>query len=246
MNAAVRKKLQERDEGIVHDSEGLTVEKYMDRWLESIRSNVRPGTFKPYEAIVRLHIKPTLGTVKLDKLNAMQLEKLYRQKLDAGLSARRVRYVHVTIRKALKDAVRLQLLSKNVADAAIPPRQTKTEIEPLTQDQMRGLLDAARGDKLEALYVLTVTTGMRQGELLGLMWKDVDLDAGTLKVSRSVYESVVSPPKTNAGRRTIRLSKLAVSALQQHTATHCQQLPAYRLDSAMFSCIVDEGVTLSR
>ena len=93
--------------------------------------------------------------------------------------------------------------------------------------------------------MLAVTTGMRQGELVGLMWKDVDLDAGTLKVSRSVYESVVSPPKTNAGRRTIRLSKPAVSALQ-HTAAHCQQLPAYRLDSAMFSCIVDEGVTLSR
>ena len=216
MKAAVRKKLQERDEGIVHDSEGLTVERYMDRWLESIKNRVQPGTFKPYEAIVRLHIKPTLGTVKLDKLNAMQLEKLYRQKLDAGLSARRVRYVHVTIRKALKDAVRLQLLSRNVADAAIPPRSVKMEIEPLTQDQMRTLLDAANGDRLECLYVLAITTGMRQGELIGLQWKDVDLDGGTLQVNRSVYEGAVSPPKTNAGRRTIRLSKLALSALRQH------------------------------
>src|SRR5919107_248135 len=188
MNAAVRKRLQERDEGIVHDSEGLTVEKYMDRWLESIHGNVRPGTFKPYEAIVRLHVKPTLGTVKLDKLNAMQLEKLYRQKLDSGLSARRVRYIHVTIRKALKDAVRLQLLPRNVADAAIPPRAVKTEIEPLTQHQMRSLLDAARGDNLEALYVLAITTGMRQGELIGLQWKDVDLDSGTLRVNRFTIE----------------------------------------------------------
>jgi integrase len=216
MNAVVRKKLQERDEGIVHNAEGLTVERYMDRWLESIRGNVRPGTFKPYEAIVRLHIKPTLGTVKLDKLNAMQLEKLYRQKLDSGLSARRVRYIHVTIRKALKDAVRLQLLSRNVADAAVPPRAVKTEIEPLTQVQMRSLLNATKGDRLEALYVLAMTTGMRQGELIGLQWKDVDLDGGTLRVNRSVYEGVVSPPKTNAGRRTIRLSKLAVSALREH------------------------------
>jgi hypothetical protein len=85
-----------------------------------------PGTFKPYEAIVRLHIMPTLGKTKLEKLTAMQLERLYRQKLDAGLSARRVRYIHVTIRKALKDAVRLQLLARNVADAAIPPRQSKS------------------------------------------------------------------------------------------------------------------------
>jgi integrase len=216
MIKAVRKKLQDRDEGIAAHSEGLTVEKYMDRWLEAIRGNVRPGTFKPYEAITRLHIKPTLGSTKLDKLNAMQLEKLYRQKLDAGLSPRRVRYIHVTIRKALKDAVRLQLLARNVADAAIPPRQVKSEIEPLTQDEMRTLLEASRGDRLHALYVLATTTGMRQGELIGLQWKDVDLDAGTLRVNRSVYEGVVSPPKTNAGRRTIRLSKLAVSALKQH------------------------------
>jgi integrase len=216
VKAKLRKLLEDRDKGIAYDSEGLTVEKYMDRWLESIRDKVRPGTFKPYEAITRLHIKPTLGSTKLDKLNALQLEKLYRQKLDTGLSARRVRYIHVTVRKALKDAVRLQLLSRNVADAAIPPRPVKKEIQPLTQDQTRSLLDTARGDNLEALYVLAITTGMRQGELLGLQWKDIDLDAGTLRVNRSVYDGVISPPKTSAGRRTIRLSKLAIAALRQH------------------------------
>lgn len=136
--------------------------------MVSIRDNVRPGTYRPYEAIVRLHINPTLGSTKLDKLTALQLEKLYRQKLDTRLSARRVRYIHVTIRKALKDAVRLQLLPRNVADAAQPPKPVKRKIKPLSQEQMRALLDAARGDKLEALYVLAITTGMRQGELLGL------------------------------------------------------------------------------
>jgi integrase len=216
IKAAIRKKLQERDEGIAHDSGGLTVETYMDRWLESIKDRVRPGTFKPYEAIIRLHVKPTLGKTQLEKLNAIRIERLYAQKLEAGLSGRRVRYIHVTIRKALKDAVRLQLLSRNVADAAIPPRQSKSKIEPLTQEQLRALLEVARDDKLHALYVLAITTGMRQGELLGLLWKDIDLEAGTLKVSRSVYEGIVSPPKTNAGRRTIRLSKLAVAALRTH------------------------------
>jgi integrase len=187
----LRKLLEERDAGIAYDSEGLTVERYMDRWLESIQDKVRPGTYKPYEAIVRLHIKPTLGSTKLDKLTALQLEKLYRQKLNEGLSARRVRYVHVTVHNALKDAVRLQLLSRNVADAAKPPRPVKQEITPLTQEQMRSLLEALKGDKLEALYVSAITTGMRQGELLGLMWKDIDLDAGTLKVNRSVYDGLI-------------------------------------------------------
>ena len=184
MSKAVRKKLQDRDEGIAAHSQGLNVERYMDRWLQSIRGNVRPGTYRPYEAIIRLHIKPTLGSTKLDKLNAIQLEKLYREKLDAGLSPRRVRYIHVTIRKALKDAVRLQLLARNVADAAIPPRQVKSEIEPLTQDQMRSLLAASKSDRLHALYVLAITTGMRQDELIGLQWRDVDLDGGTLRVNK--------------------------------------------------------------
>ena len=97
VKAKLRKLLEDREVGIAYDSEGLTVERYMDRWLEYIRDRVRPGTFKPYEAITRLHIKPTLGKTKLEKLTALQLETLYRQKLKASLSARRVRYIHVTI-----------------------------------------------------------------------------------------------------------------------------------------------------
>jgi integrase len=232
MKAAVRKKLEERDQGIVYDSENLTVERYMvDHWLPSVRDNVRPGTYRPYEAIVRLHINPTLGSTKLEKLTAMQLERLYREKLKEGFSARRVKYIHVTIRKALKDAVRLQLLPRNVADAAIPPKVTTTKIKPLTQEQMRQLLDAAKGDKLYALYVLACTTGMRQGELLGLQWKDINLSAGTLTVNRSVYDGEVNPPKTEAGNRTIELSRIAVAALRQH-----------RLDAATRSERISEWV----
>jgi integrase len=97
-----------------------------------------------------------------------------------------------------------------------PPRFVKREIQPLTRAQMRSLLEAAKDEKLHGLYVLAVTTGMRQGELLGLQWKDIDFDAGTLRVNRSVYNGKVSPPKTNSGRRTIRLSKLAIRALKTH------------------------------
>jgi integrase len=150
VKAILRKLLADRDAGITFDSKEFTVARYMDRWLDSIRDKVRPGSFKPYEAITRLHLKPTLGKTKLEQLNALQLEALYRRKLDAGLSARRVRYIHVTIRKALKDAVKLQLLSRNVANSANPPRPVKREIQSLTQKQMRCLLDAARGDNLEA------------------------------------------------------------------------------------------------
>src|SRR3712207_40231 len=217
--AKLAKAIAERDAGIVYDSEGLTVERYLvEHWLESIRDKVRPGTYKPYEAIVRLHVIPTLGNTKLEKLTALQLEKLYRLKLKEGLSARRVRYIHVTIRKALKDAVRLQLLPRNVADAAMPPKATKRKIKPLTQEQLRTLLDAAKETQpgLYALYVLAITTGMRQGELLGLQWRDIDFEMGTLTINRSVYDGEINPPKTEAGNRTIKLSKLAIGALKQH------------------------------
>jgi len=178
---------------------------------------VRLGTWKQYEMVARVHIKPTLGKVRLDRLNALQIQTLYQQKLDEGVSARRVRHIHVTVHKALKDAVRWQLVPRNIADATAPPRQPRPEIRPLAVGQVKTLLTVAKGNKLEALYVLAVSTGMRQGELLGLKWEDVDLGMGTLQVRRTVFNDQVYPPKTSSGRRTIKLSQTALEALSKHS-----------------------------
>jgi integrase len=208
----VAEAIRNRDAGI--DSENMTVGGYMDRWLTAIKDTVRVGTWKQYEMIVRLHIKPTLGSTKLDKLHALQIQAFYRERLDAGVSARRMQYAHVTIHKAFKDAVRWRLVPFNVADAVTPPRPAKPEITPLSAGQVKVLLAAARGDRLEALYVLAVTTGMRIGEMFGLKWSDVDLEAGTVQVRRTVAaDGKINPPKTSSGRRTIRLSRMAISAL---------------------------------
>ncbi|HEX2180673.1 MAG TPA: site-specific integrase, partial [Rubrobacteraceae bacterium] len=153
---------------------------------------------------------------RLDRLNALQVQAVYGRKLEAGLSPRTVEIVHATLHKALKQAVAWSLVPRNVSAAATTPRPTRPEIGPLSREQARELLEAAQGDRLEALYVLAVTTGMRQGELLGFQWRDVDLEGAALKVNRSIYEGIVSPPKTGAGRRTIRLSDTAVSALKRH------------------------------
>jgi integrase len=113
--------------------------------------------------------------------------------------------------------VRWRLVPYNVADAVTPPRPTKPEITPLTAEQVKMLLAAARGDRLEALYVLAVTTGMRIGEMLGLKWSDVDLSAGTLQVRRTVAaDGTANAPKTASSRRTVRLSRLAIRALNKH------------------------------
>lgn len=214
----VAEAIRNRDAGI--DSENMTVGGYLDKWLTAIKDTVRIGTWKQYEMIVRIHIKPTLGTVKLDKLNALQVQSFYRERLDAGLSPRRVQYVHVTIRKALKDAVKWRLIPYNVADAVTPPRPTKPEITPLSAEQVKVLLAAARGDRLEALYTLAVTTGMRIGEMFGLKWSDVDLEAGILRVRRTVAaDGTVNAPKTASSRRTVRLSRLATRSLSKHPRT---------------------------
>jgi integrase len=220
----VREKLAEaikyRDAGF--DAKNLTTADYLDRWMAAIKGTVRAGTWVQYEQITRLHLKPTIGAAKLDKLNALRIQQMYRSKLDAGLSARRVQYIHVTIHKALRDAVRWRLIPYNVAEACTPPKQAKTEIQPFSAAQVKRLLAAARETqpRYYTLFMLACTTGMRQGELLGLQRGDLDLVAGTVTIRRSIFNGAVSSPKSANGRRTVKLSKLALIALKHHLEHH--------------------------
>jgi integrase len=112
-------------------------------------------------------------------LTPAHVQGLYRAKLDEGLAPKTVKYIHTTLHRALKQAVRWGLVPRNAAAGVDPPRVRTPEMRPLSPMQARTLLNAASGDRLEALYVLAITTGMRQGELLGLKWEDVDLKSGS-------------------------------------------------------------------
>jgi integrase len=216
--ARLNKAIAERDSGIVYDSENLKVAGYLDRWLDSIRDTLWERTWQRHEEITRLHLKPTIGSVRLDKLNALEVQSLYRSKLDSGLSPRTVQIIHATLHKALKQAVRWSLVPRNVCEVVVPPRVPRSEIKPLDTRQARKLLDTALDTQpsFYALYVLAVTRGMRSGEILGLQWQDVDLDAGTLQVRRTVFNGAVSTPKTSRSNRGIRLPEIAVEALIRH------------------------------
>ena len=149
--------------------------------------------------LVDKHVVPALGNVRLSKLTPAHLQGFYRSKLDAGLSPRTVQYLHVVLHRALKQALRWGLVVRNVAEAVDPPRVPKKEVTPLSPEQARAFLEAASGgDRLEALYVLAVHTGMRQGELFNLRWDDVDLDAGVLRVQG--HEDRPEPPHRDALR----------------------------------------------
>jgi integrase len=165
---------------------------------------VRPVTLAKYEQIVRNHAKPALGRLRLQTLTPAHVRGLYREKLDSGLSPRTVQYIHVTLNKALKQAVADGLIPRNACKAVKPPRPQKREIAPLSPEQARRFLEACQGERLEALFVLAVHTGMRQGELLGLHWEDVDLQAGTLRVHRALAQTndgpVLAAPKSAKSR----------------------------------------------
>ncbi len=216
--AGLSKAIAERDSGIVYDSENLKVAGYLDRWLDSIKDTLRERTWRRHEEITRIHLKPTLGNIKLDRLSALQVQSLYRTKLNSGLSPRTVQIIHATLHKALKQAVRWSLVPRNVCEVVVPPRVPKSEIRPLDARQAKKLLDKAWDTQpyYYPLYVLAVTTGMRSGEILGLQWQDVDLDAGTVQVRRTVFNGVVSTPKTSRSNRGIKLPEIAVEAIRRH------------------------------
>jgi len=166
-----------------------------------------------------LHIEPALGGVRLKTLTPTHVRGLYKDKLQSR-SPRTVQYVHVTLHKALKQAVSDGLIPRNVTEAVKPPQIRREEIYPLTPEQVNALFEAARGDRLEALYVLAIHTGLRQGELLGLKWEDVNLEEGNLQVRRTLTTTksgpVLSTPKTKGSRRSVKLTQSAIEALRHH------------------------------
>src|SRR5215204_3690335 len=219
----------DRDGGLVFDADNLKLGEYLARWLaDSVADTVRPSTFERYEQIVRVHIRPALGDLKLKSVTPAHVRGLYREKLEAGLSPRTVQYIHVTLHKALKQAVADGLIPRNATEAVKPPQVRKEEIRPLTAEQVKILFEAVRGDRLEALYILAVHTGLRQGELLGLKWGDVDLEAGTLQVRRTLTTAkggpVLSAPKTKGSRRTVKLSQTALEDLRSHLERQLREI----------------------
>jgi len=223
------KAVSNRADGLTFDAKNLTVGKYLDSWLKnSVQDTVRLTTYQGYERIVRLHIKPTLEGIKLDRLTSLHVRNLYREKLEAGLSPRMVQLVHTTLHKALKQAVADDLIPRNVTEAVKAPRPVVKEMQPLSPDQARALLEAARGEKLEALHVLALTTRLRQGEFLGLKWDDIDLQTGTPHIRRTLSTAMgegfsFNPPKTAKSQRSIKVPKVALQALRRHRVVQLEE-----------------------
>jgi integrase len=220
---------EEKRRGTLVIAPQQTVAQYLAYWLEhTVKDAVRPRTYERYEAIVRLHIVPVFGKVKLQGLTPQHVQTLKSKKLKDGLSSTTVSAIHEMLHKALDDAIKMGLIARNVCEAVSPPRKQHKEINPLTAEQSRRLLDAAKGHPQEALFVLALATGMRRGELLGLKWQDINFATGMLQVRRALSRLptqmgrerddlyIEAEPKTRSSRRGIALPHFAVEALKQH------------------------------
>src|ERR671910_338060 len=211
------KAIADRDGGFIFDDENMSVEEYLERWLDDcLRGSVRDSTYASYKRQVRRYIIPAIGRIKLAKLTPAHIQYLYREMQDRRLSTRTVQYTHAVLRRALKQAKRWGMVDRNVAKDVDPPRLKRGEIQPLDREQTRTLLQAAEGDRLHALYVVAVTAGLRPGEMLALRWSDVDLEAGALRINRALSDSEFAAPKTPRSRRKIELSNTARTALRTH------------------------------
>ncbi len=215
-----RELLTNADKGMLPSSERWTVGQYLEHWLDNvIKPNRRATTYRDYRNTVYRHAIPMFGRVKLSKLQAAHLEALYAEMRGKGLAPKTIKNAHGTIHSALEHALRHGLVLRNVAQAVDRPKAKRAEMHVFTWEQAKTLKDAIAGTRWEAMITLAVTTGMRQGELLGLQWRDVDLEAGRVHVSRQLdRDKTLSETKTDKGRRVIDLPPFAVEALRAHRA----------------------------
>jgi integrase len=232
--------------GNLPDAAGLTVSQLFDRWLLSSKATTETRTYEERERLVKNHLRPRMGGLKLAKVNALHVESLYSDLARDGVGATTVRHVANVLGVAFSHACNLKLIPFNPVAAIKKPKAPKRQMLFLTPDQVKILLEATKGRPCYTLVVLALATGCRQGELLALTWEDVDLVKATLTIRRSLAQTdagfQVKEPKTAASRRTITLPGLAVSVLTEHKAL---ALKAGLLNAPVF-CTRDGNWLLKR
>src|SRR5664279_3610817 len=197
-----------------------TLTQWLTEWLTTVKSSdgTGPATIARYDQITRVHLIPQLGTVKLAALTPRHVQSLL-LKLQGVAAPATIVKVHGVLRNALADAERMDLVSRNVAKAVRPPRLSRTERRSLTPAEAGTLLSHLKGDRLEAVFIVALSTGLRRGEVLGLRWQDVDLEGRVLFVRQALQRVdralKMVPPKTHRSSRPIPLPQFAVTAFSQ-------------------------------
>lgn len=198
----------------------MTVGEWLDIWTAEYLGGVKPRTVDNYKGVVRSRIKPGLGAVKLDALTPHTVQSYYNGLTKEGLAPKTVKNIHGILHKALQQAVANAYIKVNPADSCVLPRAVRKELKPMDEDMISTFLKAIKGHKYEELFTVTLFTGMREGEALGLLWDCVDLTKGTITVdkqlqlirgTRGQYQMV---PTKNSKSRTISVAPFVVTTLR--------------------------------
>ena len=218
----LRTLLTAKDHGTASTAERQTVAQYLDYWYkESADQRVRYSTGKRYRQIIDQHLTPSLGRIYLDKLGPEQVQALLNAKAKEGQSPRSIQQIRAVLRAALTRAMKWGLVARNVAALVDGPRVPHKAGGYLDASQARQFLEAAQGDRLEALYSVALSLGLRQGEALGLRWQDIDLDHGRLTVANALQRVngrlELVEVKTNRSRRTVTLPGSVLAGLKEHS-----------------------------
>jgi integrase len=222
--AALVQTITHLQDGTFVDARRLTVGSYLTaHWLPAVRNGVRPLTFSSYEMHVRRYLVPGLGRHALQQLAPPAINAFYTDLAAPNderfpLSAASIRRIHATLHRAFADAVRWQVLARNPASAADPPRAPRPRKRTWSAEELRAFLSYVDGHEWAALWHFVAMTGVRRGEALGLRWEDVDLARGRVSIAQTVvplrHGVAWGEPKTAKGRRGIAIDPSTVAALR--------------------------------
>jgi len=222
--AYLTRKLHERD--LSRGVEGLqvSVDEFLDHWLKTaVKPKVRGKTCSDYAAMLRRYIRPAIGARMLASLSPLEIQAAYQAMIDRKLSGRTVRYAHSVLRAAIRQAVRWQLLLADPTQGVELPSPQCREMSVLTTEQARAFLKAASVSSQACLFAVTLTTGMRPSEYLGVCWRDIDWDRGTVSIVRTIHKHegqwIFADTKRVRSRRIVKLQTWVLELLRKLRST---------------------------
>lgn len=217
----IKKTTRQIDDGLTYANTKITVAEYMSTWLTNVKVANRQSTYSQYEQISRIYIIPNLGKIRLKDLRADRIQDLYNQLLGNEVGVPTVLKLHTILHGALEQAVKTGVIQQNPSSHVKPPREPETEMAILNESQVSQLLIAVKDHRWEALFHLAIVTGMRQMELLGLKWSDLDWQRRAIRVERQLSRVKgdgvrFSAPKTRFGKRAVALGEVSIDILRAH------------------------------
>lgn len=237
--AAINALLTDLQRGTYVPPAKTTLGDYLRTWLDAHRVNkpLRDSTYHGYEKNIAKHVVPKLGHLTLHQLTPPRLDAFYAELLrdgrrdgKGGLNPRTVRHIHTMLHGALGAAVRKGQLVTNPADRADAPKATRATTHTWKPAELRAFLESVTDDRLYAAWLLSASTGLRRGELLGLTWRACDLDAGRISITQTIldigHKVTLSTPKTDKGRRTVALDQATILALREHRKRQMAEISA--------------------